>query len=298
MHANDLFETVTAQLIADIEAGTETWRMPWHSLADSGAPTSIDGRPYRGFNSAWLAMVSAVRGWSSIYGTFAGWKRHGTHARRGERGTTVALWKPITPADDTEDEGERRLVARTFVVFSADQVDGGADLIAQRNKSRSINTAERIESAEKFFAALGATVIEQGNTASYRPADDTIHIPPLGQFDRAEHFYATLGHEHVHWTGHTTRLARDLTGRFGTDAYAAEELVAELGAAMWSAQHGIGSVTRQDRASYLAAWLRILKADARALVTVASKAQAAVDYLNTAAGLSQAADVEPVLETV
>ena len=83
--------------------------------------------------------------------------------------------------------------------------------------------------------------------------------------------------------------ARDLTGRFGSDAYAAEELVAELGAAMWCAQIGISAATRPDHASYLSSWLGILKADARALVTVASKAQAAVDWLNTAAGYSTVA---------
>ena len=79
-------------------------------------------------------------------------------------------------------------------------------------------------------------------------------------------------------------MNRDLSGRFGDDSYAAEELVAELGAAMWCAQAGLSAVTRLDHAAYLAGWLRVLRSDARALVTVASRAQAAVDHLNTLTG--------------
>ena len=110
----------------------------------------------------------------------------------------------------------------------------------------------------------------------------------------AAHYYATRAHETIHWTGHTDRLDRDLTGRFGEDAYAAEELVAELGAAMWCAQTGLTTITRADHAAYLAGWLRILRSDARALVTVASRAQAAVDWLNTHTGHTIAATVGEV----
>ena len=116
----------------------------------------------------------------------------------------------------------------------------------------------------------------------------------LAQFDTAAHYYATRAHETIHWTGHTSRLNRDLTGRFGDDAYAAEELVAELGAAMWCAQTGLTTITRADHAAYLAGWLRILRSDARALVTVASRAQAAVDWLNTHTGHTTAETVEEV----
>ncbi len=129
-----------------------------------------------------------------------------------------------------------------------------------------------------------------GNVACYRPTTDTIHVPNLDRFDQAAHYYSTLAHEHVHWTGHPSRLDRDLSGRFGSDAYAAEELVAELGAAMWSAQAGLSAATRQDHAAYLAHWLNILRADPRALVTVASRAQAAVDDLNQRAGHNATSD--------
>jgi antirestriction protein ArdC len=88
----------------------------------------------------------------------------------------------------------------------------------------------------------------------------------------------------VHWTGHRSRLGRDLSGRFGDHAYGAEELVAELGAAFWCAHFGMAQVTRDDHAAYLADWLRLLRADTRALVSACSHAQHAVDHLNVLAG--------------
>ena len=294
MRADDLFTTITAQLIDDIESGSAgTWRMPWHTLADVGTPENVDGRRYRGLNSVWLPMVAAAHGWTSgVWATYRGWQRHGAQVRRGEKGTQVVLWKPTTTKTDADaaEEGagpRRRLLARAYTVFAAEQVDGAEEIIARRAQQLvTLDTPERIEAAEAFFARVGAHVIEGGNRASYQPAADTIHLPPLSQFDEAAQFYATSAHEHVHWTGHADRLARDLTGRFGTDSYAAEELVAELGAAMWCAQFAISAVTRPDHAAYLAGWLRVLRTDARALVTVSSRAQAAVDHLAACAGIA------------
>ncbi|HWL41804.1 MAG TPA: zincin-like metallopeptidase domain-containing protein [Ilumatobacter sp.] len=296
MHANDLFETITNQLIADIETGaTGTWRMPWHTLADAGTPTSVDQRPYRGMNAVWLAMVGAAHGWTTgVYGTYRAWQRHDAQVRRGEKASQVVLWKAITPKDadnndtSTGESGRtrgQRLFARAYAVFAAEQVDGADEIIARRTAQLAArDTPERIEQADRYFAGIAATVIEGGNRAYYRPGDDTIHLPALAQFDTAAHYYGTRAHETVHWTGHAERLNRDLTGRFGSDSYAGEELVAELGAAMWCAQVGLSAVTRSDHAAYLAGWLRILRSDASALVTVASRAQAAVDHLNTLVG--------------
>lgn len=310
MQANDLFSSITTQLIADIEAGTGTWKMPWHSLADIGTPVSADGRPYRSMNALWLAISAAAaptadgHGWTSgIWSTYRSWQRHGCQVRRGSKGTTVALWKPTTtatedPSDATGDEqpGRRGLIARTFTVFAAEQVDGADKIIGRRTADRAErDTPERLADADRYFDAIDAKVIEGGNRAYYSPADDSIHLPAFHQFDTAAAAASTKSHEFSHWSGHADRLGRDLTGRFGSDAYAAEELVAELAAAMWCGQMGISAATRTDHAQYLAGWLSILKADARALVTVASKAQAAVDYLNLCAGYSPEPAEEPTL---
>jgi antirestriction protein ArdC len=233
-------------------------------------------------------MTAADCEWSSgVWATYRGWQRHDAQVRRGERGTHVVLWKPTERHDNgSGDEGgdeetgtvRRSLLARTFTVFAAEQVDGytiDPPLI--------IEPADRIASAEAYFAAVGAHVETGGDRACYVPAVDVIRLPTLGQFDQSSDYYSTSAHEHTHWTGHTSRLGRDLTGRFGDRAYGAEELVAELGAAFWSAQFGIVQATRHDHAAYLADWLAILAADSRAIVAACSHAQRAVDYLNTAA---------------
>ena len=112
-----------------------------------------------------------------------------------------------------------RLLARAYAVFAAEQVDGADEIIARRAEQLAErDTPERIAAAEAYFAAVGATVIEGGNRACYQPATDTIHLPSLAQFDHAAHYYGTRAHETVHWTGHPDRLARDLTGRFGSDS--------------------------------------------------------------------------------
>ncbi len=288
MRADSLFEQITSQIIDQIEAGAGDWNMPWRTLAEAGTPTSVDGRPYRGINALWLPMVAVDQGWTSgLWATYRGWQRHDAQVRRGEKGTHVLLWKKLDPKnDETTEDGSKeraRFVARTFTVFAAEQADGTDDLIAARQQPPA-DTPERISEAEAFFAAVGADVKVGGNRACYVPTTDSIAVPALEQFDHAAHYYATLAHEHAHWTGHPARLNRDLSGRFGDDAYAAEELVAELGAAMWCASAGISTTTRHDHAAYLAHWLTILRSDPRSLVTVASKAQGAVDHLSETAG--------------
>ena len=293
MKAQDLFEQITDQLVADIQSGAPNWRMPWHTVADAATPTNVDGRPYRGLNALWLPLVAGHRGWDSgMWGTYRSWQAHGAQVRRGATGTHVVLWKSTTDIvlmnDDTEPTERTRMFARAYTVFSAEQVDGAEAILSHRDRPE-VDTPERIAAADAYFAAIGATVAEGGNIAAYDTKADTIRIPALAQFDTAAHYYATRAHETTHWTGHPTRLNRDLSGRFGDDAYAVEELIAELGAAFWCAQAGISAVTRPDHAAYLGSWLRVLRTDARALVTVASKAQAAVDHLNTLAGHTQAA---------
>jgi antirestriction protein ArdC len=286
MRAEELFEQVTADLVAAIEAGASGWRMPWQAL--TVAPRSVDGRAYRGWNALVLGMTAAEHGWCGVFATYRGWQRHGAQVRRGEKGTTVVLWKPIDApttgspgADDAGGEdgdgsgrGGRRLLARTFTVFALEQVDGAAPAEAAGSP------ADGITAADAYFTAVGAAVHLGGDRACYVPALDVIRLPERARFERAEDFYSTAAHEHVHWTGHRSRLARDLSGRFGDRAYGAEELIAELGAAFWCARFGLHQATRDDHAAYLGDWLALLRADARALVAACGHAQRAVDHLD------------------
>ncbi|WP_376100655.1 zincin-like metallopeptidase domain-containing protein (plasmid) [Roseomonas sp. CCTCC AB2023176] len=138
----------------------------------------------------------------------------------------------------------------------------------------------RIAGAERFFRALPGLDLRHGGTAAfYAPEGDYVGLPAFGDFRTAEGYYATLAHEVTHWTGHPSRLARDLTGRFGSGSYAAEELVAELGAAFLLASLGLAAEPRADHARYVARWLDLLRGDRRAVFTAASRAQAAADFL-------------------
>src|ERR1035438_6041833 len=144
----------------------------------------------------------------------------------------------------------------------------------------------RIERAEGFFQAIGATVRHGGNRAYYATDSDHIQMPPFQAFGENVSYYSTLAHEHTHWTAKADRCDRQLGKRFGDSAYAAEELIAELGAAFTCAHLGLSTEPRADHAQYIQSWLRVLKADKRAIFTAASKAQQACDWLIQRAGQS------------
>ncbi len=279
MNYRELYERVTTQVAAQVEAGASEWRMPWRAIAEVGQPVNAStAKAYRGGNHMWFAMVAQANGWGGHWATYKQWQSLGAQVRRGELATGGVHWSAVakrsTDADGTEHEGGRRLVPHAFAVFNAAQVDGWE---APAEVPR--DTPERIAGAETFFATVGADVRHGGNQAAYSPAGDFIVLPGLDQFARASDYYATSAHEHGHWTGHPARLARDLAGRFGTDSYAAEELVAELSAAFTCAVLGISTAPRPDHAAYIASWLRVLRADPSALFTAASKAQQATDFL-------------------
>ena len=288
MKAQELFEQITDRIIADIEAGAGEWRMPWAQIADAGIPVSAVGRKYRGINALWLAILSMDNGWTDpVFATYKQWASLGAQVRKGEKGTHVILWKPSKRKDPETGEEKDSLFATTYVVFNISQVDGEGAEKVRTKRHVELDTTERIDAAEAFFKAVGAEVIEGGNRAYYDRLTDSVHVPHIDQFEHPANFYGTLAHECVHWTGAESRLDRTFGKRFGDEQYAVEELTAELGAAFFSAQAGLSATTRPDHSAYLAHWLKVLRQDPRALSTVASKAQKAVDFLNESAAGEQ-----------
>ena len=165
-------------------------------------------------------------------------------------------------------------------MFNVEQIEG---LPAQYTAPASprLDVSLRIARAERFFRATGATLAYGGNRAFYRPSTDSIVLPIFEAFRDAESYYATLAHETTHWTAHESRLARDFgTKRFGSEGYAIEERVAELGAAFLCADLGLTLEPREDHAAYVANWLDVLKTDNRAIFVAASHAQRAADFIN------------------
>ncbi|MCW2247857.1 antirestriction protein ArdC [Azospirillum fermentarium] len=280
----DIYTRITETIIAAIEAGAGDFRMPWHGAGDMSRPMNIiSGKPYRGINTLALWAAGQEKGFASpVWGTYKQWQDKGAQVRKGEKSSLVVFWKISEAAsseeqdnEGEEQQGKARILARAYYVFNAAQVEGW-----EAPALPVLPPAERIAHAEAFFAGLGATIREGGTRACYIPSRDEIHIPPFAAFRDAVAYYTTLAHEATHWTAHPTRCASDLKGRFGSESYAAEELVAELGAAYLCADLGLASEPRPDHAAYIASWLKVLRNDSRAIFTAAARAQAAADWMH------------------
>jgi antirestriction protein ArdC len=179
--------------------------------------------------------------------------------------------------DDDDDRTLRGLFAKGYTVFNIEQVDG-CKLPKRFDPKLSHN--ERIAHADALFAGTGVQVRDGGNRAFYRPdKPEAVYMPGFDQFPDRVDYYSVLAHETTHWTSHSSRCDRELGKRFGDDAYAQEELIAELGSAYTMAHLKLELTPRADHAQYIQSWLRVLKSDKRATFTAASQAQQAADYL-------------------
>lgn len=199
----------------------------------------------------------------------------------------LLFYKSLRVQSDTGEDGENgeeRVIPllRYSSIFNADQVDGYADPDAEGFEPP--NAAETVAACDAYIAASGADVRLNGGRAYYNPGEDYIGLPSPELFRSTEGRYSTAFHELTHWTGHPSRLDRQLSTRFGDASYAAEELIAELGACFLSAAQGIEPEPREDHAQYIAHWIRLLKSDSRAIFTAAARASDAVECLDGLAG--------------
>jgi len=277
----DIFQRITDGIVAAIEEGAESYRMPWRTSPGFPKPpiNAVSKRPYRGINVLVLWATAQEKGYrSGTWATYKQWQELGAQVRKGEKSANVVFWKFFDrdeEADgDAEPENRKILMARDYWVFNAEQVEG----YAAPDESKP-SREERIERADGFFLNLGIEVRPGGSRAFYRPETDSVHMPAFDAFKEPLFYYSVLSHETTHWTGAKERLNRDLCGRFGSESYAVEELVAELGAAFLCAELGLPTDPRDDHAPYVASWLKALKNDKRAIFTAAAKAQEAVDWM-------------------
>ena len=280
----DIHAEITNQLVAAIEANPGNFALPWRKSAGAlHIPVNaLTGKLYNGINVVSLWVAAEVLGYATpIWGTYRQWAERGAQVRKGEKSSLVVFYKQYdTDPEDADDNGKRR-IARASYVFNASQVDGFEVPAAPEP----LGPVERQATADRFVIATGAEIRHGGDQAFFRPSTDHIQMPDQGLFtgtesmNRSEAYYATLVHELVHWSGAKTRLDRDMGKRFGDQAYAAEELVAEIGAAFLCAELGITQDVRPDHAQYLANWLKLLKADPRAIFTAAARASQAAMFL-------------------
>lgn len=281
-----LYEEVTASIIAQLEEGVFPWVRPWSKAAATpGLPrNAVTGRAYSGINVLilWGAVIEGGYP-SQDWLTFRQALAAGGCVRKGERGRTVFYADRFVPKGEREgsESSERGEEARgiaflkRFTVFNVAQCEGLPEGLV--TAPAPLPERELHDSAEALIAATGADFRIGGAEAFYSPCADYVQVPPQPVFHHQIDYYRTALHELGHWTGHTSRLGRNQTGRFGSAAYAREELVAELAAAFLCAALGIQPTVRH--ADYLGSWLAVLRADNRAIFRAASQACRAAEFL-------------------
>ncbi len=282
----DVYARVTDRIIADIEKGIRPWMKPWHAEHAAGKinrPLRHNGTPYRGVNILLLWTEATAKGYvSPIWMTFRQALELDAHVRKGEHGSLVVFANTVTRTEqnDAGEDVERDIpFMKGYTVFNVEQIEGLPEIYYAK-PTNPLPAAERIDAADRFLTATGATIQHGGNMAFYAPSRDLIQMPPFEAFRDRESYYATALHELTHWTRHEKRLNRSFEQkRFGDTGYAREELVAELGAAFLCAETGITPEIREDHAQYLGHWLGVLKEDKRAIFSAAAHAQRAADFL-------------------
>lgn len=284
----DIYQKITNQIVAALEAGVRPWMQPWNAEHAAGRivrPLRANGIAYRGINTVMLWAEAVEKGYAApIWMTFKQAAELGAHVRKGERGSLVVYASTLhrTETDETSGtEVERDIpYMKGYTVFNVEQMEGLPEQYT-RPASVVLDPVQRIAHAEAFFAATGAEISHGGNRAYYAEGPDRIQMPLFETFKDVESYYSTVAHECIHWTKHKSRLDRDLgRKRWGDEGYAAEELVAELGSAFLCADLGITPDMRDDHAAYIASWLKVLKDDKRAIFTTAAHAQRASDFLH------------------
>jgi antirestriction protein ArdC len=283
----DVYTRITDKIIADLEQGVRTWMKPWNAGNTAGRitrPLRHNGVPYSGINILMLWAEAVTHGFTApIWMTFRQATELSAHVRKGEKGSLVVYANAIsrTEEGDNGEETEREIhYMKGYTVFNVEQIDGLPEHYYGKPEIQT-TPALRIAHAEEFFAATKTEIRYRGDRAYYSQDGDYIQMPIIESFRDAESFYATLAHESAHWTKHPARLDRSFDRKtWGDEGYAREELVAELASAFLCADLGLTPEVRDDHASYIAEWLKVLQNDKRAIFSAAAHAQKAVDYVH------------------
>jgi antirestriction protein ArdC len=269
-----VYQIITEQVIKQLESGVAPWRKPWRT----DAPMSLASlKPYRGLN----VLLLASQGYASRYWlTFNQAAKLGGHVKKGEHGTIVSFWK--IGEYERKDTGEVRdsFLLRYYRVFNLEQTEGIAGKLGLDKPETRIPS---IETCEHIVAKMPQRPRTGDSTAAwYRPLTDTVGMPQKHKFESAESYYATLFHELAHSTGHPSRIGREgieNVNSFASESYSKEELVAEMSSAFLCGVSGISPGVIGQSAAYLQSWISRLKGDSRLLISAASAAQKASDFI-------------------
>ena len=285
-----LYETITTKIIQQLEEGHRPWHKPWTTNKPSVAfkipVNATTGKPYRGINIPLLWNAADEKGFTTNeYATFKQWSANKEVVKKGEKGNLIVFFDVMEKENDKK-EIERIPFLKSSIVFNRSQLQSYTPPDPSELPPEPRDPFDRIHAVDSFISKVGAKISHDGgNRAYYSRVTDDIHLPKLRQFvgtptqTPQESYYAVTMHELTHWSGHESRLNRKFGKRFGDQAYAFEELVAEMGSAFLCASLEITDAPRPNHASYLKSWLQVLKDDKRAILTAASKASEAMDYM-------------------
>lgn len=270
-----IYTEVTDLIIKQLEAGAMPWIKPWK--ADSTADKNfISQKPYQGINRLMLGLSSMVSGFETpVWASFKQWQSLGVNVRKGEKGTKIVFFSPVTKECKVTGNLESYNLLKSYYVFNASQVDG-VTIEAPSTVDKPFNS---ILEADERIAKTGATIRHGGDSAFFAPSMDIIQMPNKSAFSDESSYYATIFHELTHWTGAESRLKREFGKRFGNPEYAFEELVAEMGAAFLCQDYRIQGELRH--AGYIQHWLKACRNDATAIFKAAALAQKSADYINS-----------------
>lgn len=281
----DLYQKVTDTIVQHLEAGTTPWQKPWTGgeVTPFRMPkNNTTNKHYNGINVLLLWCSSFAQDFSSNeWASFRQWNEQKESVRKGEKGTMVVYYDKM----EKEVDGEIKKIPfmKSYVVFNRCQLNSfqpDADIVLPSKP-----LATRLEHVENYVVNTKAIIKHKGKQACFVPSKDEIHLPKREAFKDTQHstatenYYSTLLHELVHWSGHPNRLDRSFGKRFGDYTYAAEELVAELGAAFLCSELEITREPSKDHANYIANWLTALKNNKYLVTAAANTASKAVDYL-------------------
>ena len=288
----DIHQEVTDKIVAMLETlPDDGFQTPFATLAAQGMPINpITNQGYHGINALNLWVSQRILGFQTAqWATFKQWKQKDAFVKKNQKGTTIIFYKSriIKEQNEAGETEEKSMpILRSFTVFNADQVEG-IDHSEGPNIPNS-NLVSPISAAERYFANTKADIRHSGDQAYFSPSGDYINMPESALFidtDNAsatEGYYSVLGHEIIHWSGSKKRLNRpQLSTKIDKEAYAFEELIAELGASFLCAGLGITQAPREDHAHYIKSWLKTLKNNKKLIFSAAAEASKAVEYLDS-----------------
>lgn len=301
----DLYQEATNKIIKALEAGTTPWQKPWSNVNAGPLRNGTTNHIYHGVNSLLLSCASLERGFTDPrWLSYKQSQDNGWKVKKGAKAERVYFYKPFVvderdvatglPVIDTATGRPKQKqipLIKSALVFNAQEIEGMPALVAGDN------SFTPIEAGEEILCRSPVEIRHGGNAAYYNHAADFIAIPNKEQFESPESYYSTLAHEMLHSTGHESRCNREFGRRFGDNAYAFEEMVAEIGTVQICLETGLPH-SIEASSTYIQNWLDVLKSDKKAIFTASAKSGQAVDFVMGRQSLEVEADpVRPAIKT-